>query len=57
MEPATESQKIFHAETLRAYHDLVQQRRKRLDSMLAKLLVRAAAGSDGLYCARPFLLR
>jgi len=36
-EPATESQKIFHAETLRAYHDLVQQRRKRLDSMLAKL--------------------
>ena len=36
-EPASESQKIFHAETLRAYNDLVQQRRKRLDSMLGEL--------------------
>jgi hypothetical protein len=36
-EPASESQKIFHAETLRAFNDLVQQRRKRLDSMLAEL--------------------
>jgi hypothetical protein len=32
-EPATESQKIMHAETLSAFNHLVQQRRQRLDSV------------------------
>jgi len=36
-EPATESLKILHAETLRAYDRLVQQRRQRLDSVQAAL--------------------
>jgi hypothetical protein len=36
-EPASESQKILHAEALRAFNDLVQQRRKRLDAMLGEL--------------------
>ena len=34
-EPITESQKIVHVATLRAYENLVQQRRQRLDSMHA----------------------
>ncbi|HSD69986.1 MAG TPA: DUF4239 domain-containing protein, partial [Woeseiaceae bacterium] len=36
-EPATESQKILHAETFRAFNQLVQQRRQRLDSVQATL--------------------
>jgi hypothetical protein len=36
-EPATESQKIIHAETLHAFNQLVQQRRQRLDSVQAGL--------------------
>ena len=36
-EPATESQKIIHAETLRGFNHLVQQRRHRLDSVQAAL--------------------
>jgi fatty acid desaturase len=36
-EPATESQKIIHAETLRAFNQLVQQRRQRLDCVQAAL--------------------
>ena len=36
-EPATESQKILHAETLRAFNELVQQRRQRLDAVQAAL--------------------
>lgn len=36
-EPATESQKILHAETLQAFNQLVQQRRQRLDSVQAGL--------------------
>ena len=32
-EPATESQKVIHAETLRGFNQLVQQRRQRLDSV------------------------
>lgn len=36
-EPASESQKILHAETLRAFNELVQQRRQRLDSVQAGL--------------------
>ena len=36
-EPATDAQKIAHAETLRAFNHLVQQRRQRLDSVQAGL--------------------
>ncbi|HEY2676191.1 MAG TPA: DUF4239 domain-containing protein [Steroidobacteraceae bacterium] len=36
-EPSTESQKILHAETYRAFNQLVQQRRQRLDSVQAAL--------------------
>jgi hypothetical protein len=36
-EPATESQRILHAEALRAFNQLVQQRRQRLDSVQAGL--------------------
>jgi hypothetical protein len=36
-EPATESQRILHAETLRAFNQLVQQRRQRLDCVQAAL--------------------
>jgi uncharacterized protein DUF4239 len=36
-EPARESQKILHAETLRTYNQLVQQRRQRLDAVQAGL--------------------
>ena len=36
-EPATEGQKIIHAETLRAFNQLVQQRRQRLDAVHAAL--------------------
>jgi hypothetical protein len=36
-EPATESQKILHAETVRAFNQLVQQRRQRLDAVGAGL--------------------
>jgi len=36
-EPATESQKFIHTETLRAYNHLIQQRRQRLDSVHAGL--------------------
>jgi hypothetical protein len=36
-EPATESQKILHAEALHAFNHLVQQRRQRLDSVQAGL--------------------
>jgi len=36
-EPATESQKILHAESFRAFNQLVQQRRQRLDSVQAAL--------------------
>jgi hypothetical protein len=36
-EPSTESQKILHAETFRAFDQLVQQRRQRLDSVQAAL--------------------
>lgn len=32
-EPATEGQKIFHAETLRAYNNMIQARRLRLDAV------------------------
>ena len=32
-EPATEGQKILHAETLRAYNQLIQARRLRLDAV------------------------
>jgi len=32
-EPATEGQKILHAETLRAYNQLIQSRRQRLDAV------------------------
>ena len=36
-EPKTESQKILHAETMRAFNHLVQQRRQRLDSVQSAL--------------------
>jgi len=36
-EPATESQKILHTETLGAFNELVQHRRQRLDSVQAAL--------------------
>ena len=36
-EPVSESQKILHAETLRGFNQLVQQRRQRLDSVQAGL--------------------
>jgi hypothetical protein len=36
-EPKTESQKILHAETVRGFNQLVQQRRQRLDSVQAGL--------------------
>jgi hypothetical protein len=36
-EPATESQKILHAEALHAFNQLVQQRRQRLDAVHAGL--------------------
>ena len=36
-EPGTESQKIVHAEALRAFNNLVQQRRQRLESVPAGL--------------------
>jgi hypothetical protein len=36
-EPATDSQKIIHAETFRVFNQLVQQRRQRLDSVQAGL--------------------
>jgi hypothetical protein len=36
-EPASEAQKIMHAETLQAFNHLVQQRRQRLDSVHAGL--------------------
>jgi hypothetical protein len=36
-EPATEAQKIIHAETLSAFNDLIQQRRQRLDAVQAGL--------------------
>jgi len=36
-EPATESQKILHAETIRSFSNLVQHRRQRLDSVHAAL--------------------
>ena len=32
-EPATEGQKLLHAETLRAYNELIQARRQRLDAV------------------------
>ena len=32
-EPATEGQKLLHAETLRAYNQLIQARRLRLDAV------------------------
>jgi hypothetical protein len=36
-EPTSESQKILHAETLRAFNELVQKRRQRLDSVRSGL--------------------
>jgi hypothetical protein len=36
-EPATEGQKILHAETLRAFNELVQKRRQRLDAVPSAL--------------------
>jgi hypothetical protein len=36
-EPATDSQKILHAETLRAFYQLVHQRRQRLDAVEGRL--------------------
>lgn len=36
-EPATEGQKILHAETVRSFNQLVQARRQRLDSVQASL--------------------
>jgi hypothetical protein len=36
-EPATESQKILHAETLRTFNELVQKRRQRLDAVQSAL--------------------
>jgi len=36
-EPATESQKILHAETLQSFRQLIQKRRQRLDSVQAGL--------------------
>ena len=36
-EPAAESQKILHAETLRSFNQLVQQRRQRLDAVRSGL--------------------
>jgi Protein of unknown function (DUF4239) len=36
-EPATEAQKILHAETLRSFNQLVQKRRQRLDSVHSAL--------------------
>ncbi len=36
-EPATESQKILHAETLRRFNELVQKRRQRLDAVQSAL--------------------
>jgi hypothetical protein len=36
-EPATESQKLLHAETLRAYNNLIQAQRMRLDAVLTHL--------------------
>ena len=55
-EPATESQKALHAETLEAFNELVQQRRQRLDSVQAglpgvlwTLLLPGAMGCIALY--------
>jgi hypothetical protein len=36
-EPATESQKLLHGETLRAYNDLIRARRSRLDAVTTGL--------------------
>jgi hypothetical protein len=36
-EPATEGQKLVHAETLRAYNLLIEARRLRLDALLTQL--------------------
>ena len=36
-EPATEAQKLLHAETLRAYNHMIEARRMRLDAMLTQL--------------------
>lgn len=36
-EPATEGQKLIHAETLRAYNNMLDARRMRLDAMLTRL--------------------
>jgi hypothetical protein len=36
-EPATEGQKLLHAETLRAYNNLIQARRMRVDAVLTHL--------------------
>ena len=36
-EPATESQKLLHAETLRAYNNMIQAQRMRLDAVLTHL--------------------
>lgn len=36
-EPATEGQKLLHAETLRAYNLMIEARRLRLDAMLTRL--------------------
>jgi hypothetical protein len=36
-EPATEGQKLLHAEALRAYNDMIQARRQRLDAVKAGL--------------------
>ena len=36
-EPAMESQKILHAETLRSFNELVQKRRQRLDAVHSAL--------------------
>ncbi len=36
-EPVTESQKLLHAETLRAYNNMIQARRMRLDAVLTHL--------------------
>ena len=58
-EPATESQKIAHAETLRAFNNLVQQRRQRLESVQAGLpgvmWCVLLPGAIGLYPDLPFL--
>lgn len=55
-EPATEGQKILHAETLRAFNHLIQQRRLRVDSVQTSLpvvfwwvLLPGAMGSIALF--------